>query len=125
MLIRCMIGNEVQNDLELMVMGRIYETIEVGQISEQGINVGVIRDVIPKVCHWRSKNRGEPYGVYAQLHQVWQTTYYSLKIPYPIVIAVLKGAGVDLIDDPGLPPRRAISAIAISCSYDSVGTLSP
>ena len=73
-----------------MVMGRIYETIEVSQISKQGINIGVIRYVIAKVGHRRCKNRGQPDGIDAQFDQIWQSMYYSPKISYPIVIAVLK-----------------------------------
>ena len=90
-----------------MAMGFIYEAIEVGQIPEQWINIGVISYVVTEVGHGRHKNWRQPDGIDAQFYQIWQSLYDSLKITYAIVIAVLKRAGLDLIDDPGLPPFRA------------------
>jgi hypothetical protein len=92
-----------------MAMGFIYEAIEVGQIPEQGINIGVISYVVAEVDHGRDKNWRQPDGIDAKLCQIGQPMYDPPKVSYAVVIAVLKRAGIDLINDPGLPPLRAFS----------------
>ena len=74
----------------LMAMGCFYEAIEVGQISEQWINIGVIGYVVTEVCHRRRKNRRQPDGIDAQFYQIGQSLYDPAKISYAIMIAVLK-----------------------------------
>jgi hypothetical protein len=73
-----------------MAVGCVYETIEIGQTSKQGINICVIRYVVAEVDHRRRKNWRQPDGIDAQFYQIWQSLYDSLKITYAIVIAVLK-----------------------------------
>jgi hypothetical protein len=90
-----------------MAMGRLYEPVEVGQVSKQRINIDVIGYVVTEVRHGGLENRRQPNGVDAQLDQIWQSVNNSRKVSYAVLIAVLKGAGIDLIDDPGLPPIRA------------------
>jgi len=61
-----MIGNKVQNELELMAVRCLYQVIEVGQISEQWINIGVISYIVAEVCHRRRKDRRQPNGIDTQ-----------------------------------------------------------
>ena len=51
-----------------MAMGCIYEAIEVGQISKQWINIGVISYVVAEVGHRRRKNWRQPDGIDAQFY---------------------------------------------------------
>ena len=73
-----------------MAMGCVYEAIEVGQISEQGINIGVVSYIVAKVGHRGRKNWRQPDGVDAQFYQIGQSMYDSPKVTYAVVIAVLK-----------------------------------
>ena len=74
-------------------MGCVYEAIEVGQISEQGINIGVVSYVVAEVGHRGQKNRRQPDGVDAQFYQIGQSMYDSLKVSYAVVIASLEMSG--------------------------------
>ena len=73
-----------------MAMGCVYEAIEVGQISEQGINIGVISYIVAEVGHRGGKNWRQPDGVDAQFYEIGQSMYDSPEVSYAVVIAVLK-----------------------------------
>ncbi len=73
-----------------MAMGCIYEAIEVGQISKQRINIGVISYVVAEVDHRRRKNWRQPDGIDAQFYQIGQSMNDPPKVSYAVVIAVLK-----------------------------------
>jgi hypothetical protein len=51
-----------------MAVGYVYQVIDVGQISEQRINIGVICYVVAEVCHRRRKNGRQPDGIDAQFY---------------------------------------------------------
>src|SRR4051812_42019485 len=92
-----------------MAMSFVYQAIEIGQIPEQWIDIGVISYVVTEVCHRRRKDRRQPDGIDTQLRQIWQSMYNSPQVAYAVVIAILEGSRIDLINDPGLPPLRAFS----------------
>ena len=73
-----------------MAMGFAYEAIEVGQIPEQWINIGVISYVVTEVGHGRHKNWRQPDGIDAQFCQIGQSMNDPPKVSYAVVIAVLK-----------------------------------
>src|SRR5437016_2880726 len=65
----------------------------------------MIRDVVTKIPHWRSKNWRQPDCIDSKLNQMAQPRYDAAEIPNSISVRVLERARIDLVDHSGLPPR--------------------
>ena len=70
MLIRGVIGHEVQNELQAAAVSLRQRVIEVAKGAEQRVHVHVIRDVVAKVAHRRRVDRREPDRIDLQLGKI-------------------------------------------------------
>src|SRR6266436_8584689 len=104
MLIRGVIGHKVQDDLEVMLVGLLKQSVQVCQGSEERMDIGVIANIIAKIAHRRRIDGGEPESVNAEPVQVVQLPHNTKKISHAVPIAIEKTAWVDLINHPRLPP---------------------
>ncbi len=114
MLVRGVIRHEIQHHLEPMGMGFRQERIEVGQGAEHGMHICVIGYVVAEIHHGRGIDGRDPDGVDAQIGQIAEPALDAFQITDAVMVAVLKGAWVDLIDDAFLPPARLAHEVLIS-----------
>jgi hypothetical protein len=106
MLVRSVIGHEIEQQLQAPAMHRREQVVEVVERPEQRIDVGVIGDVVAEVGHGRRKDRRQPDRIDAQLRQVRKPADDTLQVADAVAIAVLKRTRINLVDDRGLPPRQ-------------------
>src|SRR5439155_12346371 len=66
MLIRGVIGYKIQDDLEIMLVGLLKQSVQVRQGSEERMNIGVIANIIAEIGHGRRIDGGEPESVNAE-----------------------------------------------------------
>src|SRR5438034_787734 len=59
-LVRSVARNEVDDDPDVPAVGLREQTVEFGEIPERGIDVAIVRDVVPEVGHRRAIERREP-----------------------------------------------------------------
>ena len=97
MLIRAVIGHEVEQQLQSPRMGRCQQRVEIRQRPETRVDIAIIGDVISKVGHRRWKYRGKPDRVHAQFDQIVEPALDPAKVTDAVAIAVLKRPGIDLV----------------------------
>src|SRR5579884_1286542 len=118
MLIGSMIGDKVQDELEVTLMGLLKQGVQVLQGPEERMHIGIVGNVIAKIGHRRRIDGREPDGVDAEPAQVIELAGDSRQISHAIAIAIEKTAGVDLINHPRLPPGvRLRHGFCYSSSY--------
>ena len=94
----------IHDDLEAAGMGLGQKGIEILERAEERIDLAIVRDVIAHVVLGRLGDRGEPDAVDAQAGNVIEPGNDAGQIANAIAIAVLKRAGIDLIDHAAAPP---------------------
>src|ERR1051325_12159045 len=87
-------------------MRRSDYAIEVVKRAEQRVDLGVLRDIVSEVRHWRDEDRRDPDRINPQLGDIGKPLNDAAQISHAVPVAVLKRARIDLVDDAGLPPRR-------------------
>ena len=70
MLVRAVIGHEVQNHFELELPGLGYQPVEIGQSSITRVNVREVGNVVAEVDLRARVNRREPEGLRAYVRDV-------------------------------------------------------
>ncbi len=78
--------------------------VKIGKAAEHRIDVAIIADVIAEVFHRTGEKRADPDGIRPQFRDVIQPLHYAAQIADPVAVAVLKAAGIDLIDHGPAPP---------------------
>jgi hypothetical protein len=109
-LVRGVVGHEIDDYLETARVGDFEEVVEVGERSEERIDVAIVRNVVPEVDHGRGVEGRDPERVDAEPNEVIEPVSDSAQVARAVPVAVLKAARVNLIDDAALPPgkRRGI-----------------
>ena len=51
MAVRGVVGDEVEDDAQIAHVRGVHEGVDVGQRAEQGVDVGVVGDVVAEVGH--------------------------------------------------------------------------
>ena len=100
------IGNEIEDDFYFARVRCGNEPVEVFQRSEQRIDIAVVADVVSEIRHRRGIDRRYPDCIDAKPREVIEALAQSLQVANAVAIRVLKGARIDLIDDPVLPPDK-------------------
>ena len=103
MIASCMIDNEINDNLDVPLVGFVEEPFEIGHCPIIGMHGLVVRHIV-LVVGWRRHDRHKPNRVRAQLLDVVQFLGYPIEIAYPIAIAVVEGLHKNLISDPCLRP---------------------
>src|SRR6266536_419160 len=96
------VGDQIENDLEALRMGRRDQRVEVVQTPEPRIDVGVVRDVVDEVCHGRREDWRQTNRIDSELEEIRQALREPAQVTDAVTIGVLKRARIDLIDDAGL-----------------------
>ena len=105
MAIRCMIRNEVQDDLQPACMSLREQQVKIIESAKDRVNPAVVGNVITKVGHRGRVNGRNPDRVDAEPTEIVQAQSYARKIADAVAVAVLERTGVDLVNDAVLPPK--------------------
>src|ERR1700682_5610675 len=98
MTLRGMVGDEIKNDLEPLLMGRAHQPVKVVKRSEQWTDVAIVADVIAEVSHRRRIEGRDPECVDTEPSKIAETLVYPGQVADAVAVCVLKGARIDLID---------------------------
>jgi len=104
MLIRGVVGNVIQDDTNASFLCFADQTIEVGERPVEGIDGGVIRNVVAKIHQGRGIDGADPDGVNAQVAKVIEARNNPIDVAYAIAVRILEAARINLIEDRVLPP---------------------
>ncbi len=103
MLVRGVVGDQVQDDPQAEAMDLGDEGLRLGEIAEEGGDVAVVGDVVAAVGERRRIPGRDPDRVDAEVGQVGESRPDALDVPDAVAVAVGEAADVDLVDD-GVPP---------------------
>jgi hypothetical protein len=103
MLVRGVVGNEVDDDPQTKVVSVADKLIDVIQRAELRVHVAVVPDVIARVRLRRGVERVQPHRVDAQVAKVRQPGPDAGQVPDSIAVRVREAADIDLVDH-GVPP---------------------
>ena len=112
-LVRGVVGHPVDDDLDATPVGPGKQVVEVGQGSENRVDVGVVRDVVAEVGHRRpverrQPDRGHPERIIRPVVQVIEVLHDAAQIADAVPVRVGEAARVDLVDHAALPPGQLI-----------------
>src|SRR6266576_3157078 len=113
-----MVGNKVEDDLEVALVGLLHQSIQVLEPPKKWMDVDVVANVIAKIRHRGRIDGGEPDGVNAEPAEVVQLTGNTAKVAYAITIAIEIAARVDLVNHASLPPGVCLCHQSIPCCVD-------
>jgi hypothetical protein len=99
------VDDEVHDELHAALVDGAEQGVEVGERAERRVDALVVGDVVARVVLRRGVHRREPDHVDAELGEVVQARRDPGQVADPVAVGVGEAAGVDLVDDRGLPPR--------------------
>ncbi len=97
-LVRGVVDDDVDDDLDPALVGAGHERVEVGQRAEDRVDVLVVADVVAVVVLRRGVERREPDRVDPQLGQVVEPGDHARQVPDAVAVRVGEAARVDLVD---------------------------
>lgn len=109
-----MVGNDVDDNLDVRVMQRGDHLVEVFEGADLRVHVAVVIHVVSSVCQRRRVERAQPHGIDTQFLQIRNPRGDALQVTDAVAIGVGEAAGVDLIDDSLPPPIGGIEDIVRS-----------
>jgi hypothetical protein len=65
-----MVWHEVENNLQISLMGVGNQVVEVGECAEERMNIATIRHIVAESGHRRRKDRREPDCINSQINQI-------------------------------------------------------
>ncbi|EXF43037.1 hypothetical protein BAY1663_04539 [Pseudomonas sp. BAY1663] len=105
-LVRRMVGYEVQQHTDATGMGLGDQPVDIGQRAEQRVDVAVVADVVAGIDHRRAEHRRQPQRIDAQPLQMVELAQHAREVADAVAVAVGERAWVDLVDGGAFPPRR-------------------
>src|SRR4051812_14782278 len=85
-------------------MGRGEQPVETGEIAEDRLDTAIVRHVVAEVGHRRGEDGREPDRVDPERGDIVEPARDAGEIADAVAVAILKGARVDLVNDPAFPP---------------------
>src|SRR4051794_27166444 len=104
MLVRRVIGNEIENDPDIAGVRFVDQPVEVVERSEARIDSTEVGYVVTEILHRRGKERRDPDGVDAKIGQMVEPLQDAAQIADAIACRVLKRARINLVEDAAAPP---------------------
>ena len=119
--IRGMIQHQIHNNTDISLFCLRDQLLHVIKISEHGVNILIIGNIITVVILGRSAHRRQPDGVNAKLLKIVQSFYNSLDVADPVSVTVLKASGINLVNHRILPPFFIVHIhfLLLNPSYES------
>lgn len=107
------VGYKVENNFEAALLGFVQQAVEGGQIAKHGVDIAVVGDIVAEVGHGAGEDGRNPDGVDAEIDQIVEPVDDALQVADAVAGAVLKAAGVDLVEDGRLPPFGVVCAVGM------------
>jgi hypothetical protein len=101
---RCVVRHEVEDQPDASLVQRRNEPIEIIQVSKDGIDRAIVRNVIAEIAKWTLVDRCQPDRIDTEPFQVVYAREHSCEIAFAVAVGVLKGNRSDLIDRGSSPP---------------------
>ena len=105
MFVRAMVDYQIHEKIHVPLAGFCNKLFHLFHGSEPGVNVIIIRNIVPLICQRRAVNRRNPDNIHSQLLQIIQFTDNPSQISYPISIGIQETFGINLICYLIMPPR--------------------
>ena len=119
-LVRGMVQHQVHDDTDVVFFGFDNKGIHVGQCAEHGVNIAVVGNIVAVVVLRAAVDGAKPDGVNAQGLQIVQPPDDTGQVADAIAVAVLKAAGVDLVDHSVFPPGLRVCHSFSPCLYAEI-----
>ncbi len=113
------VRDEVDDDPHAELVRALLHPVEVGERSEQRVDVAVVGHVVAGVLLRRGEERGEPDGVDAELGEVVEACRDAGQVAHAVAVGVRERTGVDLVDHGRAPPLGARGDAAAHCRAHS------
>src|SRR5580704_14955613 len=104
MLIRGMVGHQVDDHADIAAMRLREQAIEGGEIAELRMDSAVVADVVAPVVERRRVDRVQPDRIDAERAQIVEMRGDAVEIADAVAVRIGKRARIDLIEDGALPP---------------------
>ena len=99
------VGNQIHQHPESSGPGFGNEPIEVVLSSQLGVDRQVVGHVVAPVRVGRDCDRTQPDPIDAQPSEIVEMVDDPGQIAHTVAVGVGEGTGIDLVEDPGFPPR--------------------
>ena len=86
MLVGGVVGDKVDKNFELQLMGSHHQPIEVVEGAVLGVDIEIVRDVIAVIFLRRWIERGQPYGVDPEALQVIELGGNSREVADTVIV---------------------------------------
>ena len=106
-LIREVVRDRVDRDLDVARVRRFEQRVEVGERSEHRVDIARVTHVVAVVGHRRGEERRDPDGVDAEIDQMIEPLAQADQVTVAVTVAVGVAARIHLVEHGGGPPRSA------------------
>lgn len=104
MLVRGVIGHQVEHDSDAAPMGLRYQPVKTRQRAEVGMHVAVVADIVAPVFQWRRIDGAQPDRIDAEQYEILKMRGDAVEVADAVAIRIRKTARIDLVEDRVLPP---------------------
>ena len=102
--VRCVIWHIVEDNLQASLVGFPKQSLELIHGAEHRVDVAVVCNVVAEIGHGRRIDRRQPDGIDAKAGEMVDPCGDSVQVSDAVAAGILEGTGIDLVDDPALPP---------------------
>ncbi len=107
MRVRGVLDQQFNNDLHAQLAGLFDKGDDIGQLSEAGIHLEMVADVIAFIEKGREVKRGDPDNRRPHAANVPQLGRYPGDVPAAIAVQIIKECGINLVNNgPCMPVRH-------------------
>ena len=107
------VRHPVEDDPDVASVGFGDEEVELVEVTEDRIDVAVVRDVVSVIGHRRGEHRRQPDRIDPEPLEVVEVRHDPTEVADPVAGRVAEAPRVDLVHGGGLPPRR------VECGVES------
>ena len=100
------VDHEVQNDAHAALVAAGDEGVEVVESAEFARDGAIVPDIVAGVGARGVEDRREPEAVDAEVRKVIEAGGDAGDIADAVAVRIREGAGIDLVEDGRMPPRR-------------------
>ena len=103
-----MIQDELGDDADSPFVSGFQESLEISESSVIGIDLKVVRDIVPVVTQWRRIERQNPDRCNAEILKIIEFLYETAEVSDTVPVSVPERLYMDLIDNRIFIPERVL-----------------